>query len=262
MKKTRNVKPTVPELLNEVIKKSDIVLCILDARFIEETRNLYLESMIKSLNKKIIYIFNKADIAPKIDKKVLEELSPNVIVSCTTRKGASDLRQGIRIIADRLNKIPVYVGVIGYPNTGKSSVINLILGRKEVAKTSAVSGYTRGIHLIKLSSDIYLVDSPGIIPQTEIDKDIIKLAKIGVITFDMAKDPSLIVYELMNEYPEIFEKFYGIDANGDSELLIETLARKNNMLLRKGELDTERAARMVIKDWQKGNIIAHKTNHT
>jgi ribosome biogenesis GTPase A len=256
MKKTRNIKPTVPELLDNVIKSSDIVLCVLDARFINETRNLYLESMIKTQNKKIIYIFNKADLAPRIEKKYLDELSPNVIVSCRTRKGASDLRQGIRIIAGRLNKTPVYIGVIGYPNTGKSSVINLIIGRKEVAKTSAVSGYTRGIQSLKLREGVYLLDSPGIIPQTEMNKEAIKLAKIGVITFDMTKDPSLVVYELMKEHPGLFEKFYGIDAKGDLEMLLEELGRKNGMLLKKGEINVEQAARMILKDWQKGNIKA------
>jgi len=249
------MKRTIPEAVNHVIQSSDIVLCILDARFILETRNPYLESMIKAQNKKIIYILNKADLARNINQKELDNISPAVLVSCKTRKGVNELRDRIKIISKQLKKnSPVYIGVIGYPNTGKSSVINLILGRKEIARTSPEAGFTKGIQSLRLSEDIYLLDSPGIIPPTEIFTDLVKLAKIGVRTFDRAKDPDVVVHELMKQHQGLFERFYRIDAKGDSEMLLEELGRKNGMLLKKGAIDVERAARMILKDWQKGNI--------
>jgi hypothetical protein len=251
------MKQTIPEAVNHVITSSDIVLCVLDARFISETRNLYLESMIKAQNKKIIYILNKADLARNINQKELDNLSPNVIVSCKTRNGVNELRGRIKIISRQLKKTsPVYIGVIGYPNTGKSSVINLILGKKEIAKTSSVSGFTKGVQLLKLSEGIYLFDSPGIIPATERFTELVKLAKIGVKTFDRTENPDLFVHELMTQHPGVFERFYDIDAKGDAEKLIEEIGRKNCMLLKKGEIDVERAARMILKDWQIGKIKA------
>ena len=253
----RNMKLTIFEAVNHVITSSDIVLCVLDSRFISETRNLYLESVIKAQNKKIIYILNKADLTRNINQKELDNISPYVIVSCKTRRGARELRDRIKIISRQLKKTsPVYIGVIGYPNTGKSSVINLILGRKEIARTSPESGFTRGIQSLRLSESVYLLDSPGIIPLAEMSTEIVKLAKIGVSTFDRAKDPGLVVYELMKQHPGLFEKFYGIYTQGDSEMLLEELGRKNGMLLKKGEIDVERAARVILKDWQKGNIKA------
>ena len=251
------MKQTIPEAVNHVITSSDIVLCVLDARFISETRNLYLESRIKAQNKKIIYVLNKADLVRNIDQKELDNLSPNVIVSCKTRNGVNELRGRIKIISRQLKKTsPVYIGVIGYPNTGKSSVINLILGKKEIAKTSSVSGFTKGVQLLKLSEGIYLFDSPGIIPATERFTELVKLAKIGVKTFDRTENPDLFVHELMKQYPGLFEKFYKIDAKGDSEKLMEEFGRKKCMLLKKGEIDVERAARMILKDWQIGKIKA------
>ena len=198
------MKQTIPEAVNHVITSSDIVLCVLDARFISETRNLYLESRIKAQNKKIIYVLNKADLVRNIDQKELDNLSPNVIVSCKTRNGVNELRGRIKIISRQLKKTsPVYIGVIGYPNTGKSSVINLILGKKEIAKTSSVSGFTKGVQLLKLSEGIYLFDSPGIIHATERFTELVKLAKIGVKTFDRTENPDLFVHELMTQHPGV-----------------------------------------------------------
>jgi len=251
------MKQTIPDAVSQVIKNSDIVLCVLDARYISETRNLYIEEKIKEMNKKIIYVVNKIDLVRKMDQKELDKFSPRILVSCWTRKGVNELRTRIKIIAKQLEKErSVYIGVVGYPNTGKSSVINLILGRKEVAKTSSVSGFTKGVQLLKFSEGIYLYDSPGIIPATERFIDLVKLAKIGVKSFDRTESPDLFVHELIKQHPGLFEKFYKINAEGDSEKLIEELGRKRGTFLKKGEIDIDRAARMILRDWQSGKIKA------
>jgi hypothetical protein len=249
------MKQTIPDAVSHVINSSDIVLCILDARYINDTRNFYLEEKIKELNKRVIYVINKADLAGHIDQKELNKLSPNVVVSCLTRRGVNELRNKIKIISRQLDKKPpIYIGAIGYPNTGKSSVINLIIGRRNIAKTSPESGFTKGVQLLKLSEGIYLLDSPGIIPATERFTELTKLAKIGVKTYDRAEDPDLIVHELMKQHPGVFEKFYGIDAKGDSEKLIEELARKKSIFLKRYTIDVDRVARMILSDWQKSRI--------
>ena len=55
------------------------------------------------------------------------------------------------------------VGVLGYPNTGKSSIINALKGRAS-APTSPVSGYTKGMQWIRASKRMYLLDPPGVFP--------------------------------------------------------------------------------------------------
>jgi len=151
----------------------------------------------------------------------------------------------------------VNVAVIGYPNTGKSSLINSLAGRS-VSKTSSEAGYTKGIQKIKISEGVYLIDTPGVIPPEEKfsrDKKILaKHSKVGAITWYKAKDPEMIVFEIMKEYPGILEKHYEIEADGDSEILIENLGRKVNYLKKGNEVDEIRSAKKILRDWQEGKI--------
>jgi ribosome biogenesis GTPase A len=248
------MKEKITEMVDKVVSNADIVLYVLDARFIDETRNLKIEQNIKDLGKKVIYILNKADLTNSIDPNKIGRVSPNFIVSCETGEGINNLRKRIRILAKQMKKERVYVGVAGYPNTGKSSLINRMLGRKEIAKTSSESGYTKGIQNLKLSDGVYLIDTPGVIPEAERSNNQIKLAQIGVKMHDNAKYPDKVVYELMQKYPGVFEEFYGIDAGGDTEKLLNEIGRRRRIIMSRGRIDTERVARLILKDWQFGRI--------
>lgn len=253
------------ELAEDVVNQADVILEVLDARFIKETRNPEIEEMIKKQNKKLIYVLNKSDF---IDEKKLKkqlDIFPYVFVSCKLRRGGKELRERIKIEVKKLNldrKVTdldkkAKVGVIGYPNTGKSSLINLLIG-KSSAKTAIEAGFTKGIQKINLTNDIMLLDSPGVIPRNENSavnqQDLKKHAEIGVRNYFKVKEPDMLVQSLMTKYPGIFEKFYGIDAQGNSEVLIATLGRKRNFLRKGNEVDVDRTARVVIKDWQEGKI--------
>ena len=242
------------ESIEQVIENADIILYVLDARFIAETRNPKIEANIKDRGKKIIYVINKADLAGHINQNELNQLPFNVLVSCDTRRGVNELRTKIKILSKQVKREQIFIGVIGYPNTGKSSVINLVLGRKEIAKTSSESGFTKGVQKLKIAENVYFLDSPGIIPEDERFGSLLKLAQIGVKTYDKVDDPGLIVYELMKKYPGVFEKFYRIDAKGDSEKLIQEFGRKKGFLLKRYGVDEDRTARAILKDWQKGHI--------
>jgi len=251
----------IPKMVKEVIRISDIVLEVLDARFIEETRNRELERMILDNGKKIIFVLNKADLIDVVELKKnidLEGLKPYVLVSCRTRNGIRELRTRIKIEAKRMKQErSTHIGIIGYPNTGKSSIINVIAGGGR-AKTASEAGFTKGMQKIRLAKGVLLLDTPGVMPEKEAPahrtEHAKKLSFIGVKTFDRAKNPEFIVFELMKENPGVFEKFYGIDANGDSEKLIEEFGRKNKFLAKGGSVNIDRAARAILKDWQFGKI--------
>ncbi|MEK6828949.1 MAG: GTPase [Nanoarchaeota archaeon] len=251
---------SVPALVNKIIYEADIILEILDARFIEKTRIPEIEKKVRGLGKTLIYVFNKSDLVDvnKVKANIeLENLKPHVFFSYQDRKSAALLKRLLKIEASRLKKDVVNIGVVGYPNSGKSSLINLLVGRKS-ARTSPEAGYTKGIQKIKISSGIYLIDTPGIIPpaeKTSINREILsKQAQIGAITWDRTKNPDMVVFRLMKEYPTLLEKYYGIDAQGDSEILIEQLGRRLHYLKKGNEIDEVRAAKHVLKDWQKGKI--------
>jgi ribosome biogenesis GTPase A len=251
-----------PDIVMDVIEISDIVLEVLDARFIEETRNKELEEHIKKKGKKIIYVINKIDLADS--QKVREiiaanNLYPYAFVSCKNRIGGKILRDAIKIEASRVENdyLRKQVGIIGYPNTGKSSIINLLAG-KAAAKISSESGFTKSMQKIRLTKEILLLDTPGLIPLTENStiyaKDLIKHATIGVRNYDKVKDPEMIVYDLITSFPGIFEKYYNIEANSDYDLLIEKLGKKRKFLRKGGEVNEDRTARSILKDWQEDKI--------
>jgi hypothetical protein len=151
----------------------------------------------------------------------------------------------------------VTVGVIGYPNTGKSSIINTLIG-KSSAGVGSDAGFTKSIQKIKLSQDIVLIDSPGIIPEREYsqqDREKISMhARLGARSYSQVKDPEMVISNLMENYSKVLEKFYKIDAKGDSEVLLEKLGRKRGFLKKGGEVNEDTTARLILKDWQSGEI--------
>lgn len=267
-------KQKYPSVARKIIEISDVILEILDARFPEETRNTELEEEILKQKKKIIYVFNKADlIGTKMEKKVKEEFYPFVFVSCTKRRGIKDLRNLIKRVANEVEKREkreikrdqiviaeegkIKVGVIGYPNTGKSSLLNLLAG-KSAAGVGAEAGFTKGMQKIRLSNEIVLIDSPGVIPEEQYssaNKEIISdHTMFGGKSFSQVKEPEVVVARIMERYPGILDKHYGIDSNGDCDELIESLGRQRGFLIKGGEINGDQVARLILRDWQEGRI--------
>jgi len=260
-------KTSVSNVIKEVIKISDVVLLLLDARFIDKTRNPEVEKEIKELGKKVIYVINKVDLVNLEDLKanpILQQLEPYVLFSCRTLQGRKELRERIKIEAKRGLKGKefkiAHVGIVGYPNTGKSTLINLLVGRV-ASTTSSESGYTQGMQKIRLSKNILLLDSPGVIPTKEDNLEsssLKKQAEINAKAYNMIQNPELIVHNFMKENPGLLERYYQIPAQGDSELLIDELGKKNNFILKKNQVNTDRTARLIIRHWQEGRIKIRK----
>lgn len=248
-----------PDIAKKVIEDSDIILEILDARFLTETHNFDLEESIRETGKRIIYVFNKADL---IDRSKINtakiKLRPYVFVSSRNRAGSRELRERIKSEAGKIDKEgKILVGVLGYPNTGKSSIINVLVG-KAAARTSSEAGLTKGIQKIKLTSNINIMDTPGVIPVSEynphINEIVAKHVKIGARTQGKINDPEIVIAEIMREFPGKLEGYYSLDQEEDPEIFLEKLGRKWGFLKKGGEIDENRTAVKIIKDWQEGLI--------
>jgi hypothetical protein len=273
----RRQRQKYPNIIDKIIETSDIILEILDARYIEETRNLTIEEQIKKQNKKIIYVINKSDLieTKKLKEMIPTDLRPFSVISATSRIGAKTLRDTIKrqakLVETPTKKIlrkyevktskeeieKVTIGVIGYPNTGKSSVINLLIG-KSSAGVGSDAGFTRGVQKLNLSKGIVLIDSPGVIPREEyshIDMQAItRHTKVGGRSYSQVKDPEIVIANIFTESPKVLQDYYKIDGENDSEIFIEKLGRQKGFLLKGGIVDTDKTARQILKDWQSGKI--------
>ena len=236
-------------IVKKVVKKSDIVLLVLDARFPEMSNHPELES--KAGGKPIIYVLNKCDLVSKEEVEKSKKLFRHcVFISSKDHLGTTMLKKKIMEVA-RGEKVTV--GVVGYPNTGKSSMINALRGRRG-ASTSAMSGHTKGKQLLKVSEKIYILDTPGVLPYMENDE--IKLALIGAIDFSKVKEPDLVAQTLIEEKTGLVCEHYGVENEGECDDILEAIALRYKKLKKKAEPDLDVTARMIIMDWQRGKIRA------
>ena len=237
------------KIVDGVISQSDIVLMVVDARLVEKTRNVEIERKVRASGKTLITVINKADLAVKDDlEKYKKELDPCVFVSARKFYGITILRH---LILEKSKGEAVVVGVVGYPNTGKSSLINALKG-KASAGVSSVSGYTKGKQDIKVDNKILVIDTPGVLADADVkssDDLVITASKTDV------KDPEMAAFRLIKNYK--LEIFFHYDLEGefeDEEEILEAIAIKLNRKKSGGLPDTFTTAKIILQDWQKGRI--------
>ena len=240
------------KIVNMVINDADVILLVLDARLVEQTRNIEIEANVKRAGKPLIYVLTKCDLVSKEEaEKWKKTLKPCVFVSSKDYSGMNLLRKRVFIESKKSEvKGNIKVGVLGYPNVGKSSLINALKG-KNSAPASSSSGQTKGVMKVRSRGRIFL-DTPGVLPYME--KDAIKQGITGTIDFNKAKDPDLIIMEIIEQNPGKIESFYGVEEKEDKEETIEDIAIKYHLLVKGGKPDTTRTARKILKDWQTGKI--------
>lgn len=240
------------KVVNEVIGMSDVVLEILDARHVFDTRNVEIERKVIEKKKILIYVINKADLVEKEDmERIKKILKPCVFVSARERLGTKKLRERILIEASREKIENPTVAVLGYPNTGKSSIINALKGRHSTG-TSKEAGFTKGLQLVNIGN-MRLLDSPGVIPYMEDDR--IKHTKIGIINPARTKDPENLVMDIMRSNRGLIEKHYGVKEGEDLTDVLGEIALKKGLLLKGGKPDINRVSKLILKEIQKGSIF-------
>ena len=235
--------------VNRVLREASIIIEVLDARMVEETRNREIEDKIRRLRKQILYVFTKCDLVDVTElREKIKDLQPGVFISGTERLGTTILKKKIMELSHGEG---VVVGVVGYPNVGKSSLINALSGRG-AARTSAASGFTKGLQRIRVGPKITLLDTPGVFPLFE--KGLAKHGLTGAVDYAKIKDPEVVTLQLIEEEREMVVKHYGIADVADPEEILNRIAEKTRRLQKGGGLDLEATARLVLKDWQTGKM--------
>lgn len=143
--------------------------------------------------------------------------------------------------------------MVGYPNTGKSSIINT-LRKKKVCVVAPIAGETKVWQYITLMKRIYMIDCPGIVPPNQDDTDEDLLLRGSVRVENVEYPAQYIEAVLKRVQPRHLQRTYDIKDYDDGVMFLEQLCRKSGRLLKGGEADIDGAAKMVLNDWIRGKI--------
>lgn len=253
-------------MMQEEIDLCDAVIVVLDARCPVASFNPKLKTVFG--DRPILYVLNKADLADnnKTDAfmKLIESkgaLAVKLTATSSSAKRALLSKIGQltaekrRQNAEKNNIRPVRLMVSGVPNTGKSTIINLLHGEKK-AITGDKAGVTRGKQWIKCDG-FDLMDTPGTMPPAFENQTLARhLAYIGSINDDILEMDEIalsLLSELRAMYPAVVKDKFNTEADDPLELL-NAVCKRRGFLQRGGEFDYERGEKAVVDDFRKGKL--------
>uniref|UniRef100_A0A915Q7F0 CP-type G domain-containing protein n=1 Tax=Setaria digitata TaxID=48799 RepID=A0A915Q7F0_9BILA len=257
---------------NEVwktVKSADIIIEVLDVRDPLGSRNRNVEESVLNAGKRLVLLLNKIDLVPKENVRkwlsYLRQQLPTIAFKASTQEQSHNLGRFISsnlhsssskcIGADLVMKLllnycrnkgiktSICVGVVGYPNVGKSSFINS-MKRKRVCNVGALPGITRQMQEVDLGKNVQLLDSPGVIlePKGRLDKSEIAL-KNAIRVEDLADPVSPVQAILRRCSHDNLIIHYGIPEFKTCEEFLAFIARKVGRLKKGGRPDLNAAAR-------------------
>ncbi|KIY70789.1 NGP1NT-domain-containing protein [Cylindrobasidium torrendii FP15055 ss-10] len=256
--------------LYKVIDSSDVILHILDAR---DPMGTLCESVLEYIkkeksHKQVVLVINKCDLVPNwVTARYIQHLTPRYPTiafhaSPNHSFGKGSLIQLLRQFSQlHSDKKQISVGMVGYPNVGKSSVINTIKSSK-VCTVAPVPGETKVWQYITLTRRIYLIDCPGIVPTSAHDSQTSTVLK-GVVRVEALPTPSDHIPALMERVKPVYlSRTYGVALPNPEdpsqawvpEDFLDKLARMKGRLLKGGEPDLDGVAKIVLSDWVRGRI--------
>lgn len=256
--------------LYKVIDSSDVILHILDAR---DPLGTMCESVLEYMkkekaHKQVVLVINKCDLVPNwVTARYIQHLTPRYPTiafhaSPNHSFGKGSLIQLLRQFSQlHSDKKQISVGFVGYPNVGKSSVINTLKSGK-VCRVAPVPGETKVWQYITLTRRIYLIDCPGVVPTSANDSQTSTVLK-GVLRVEALPVPSEHIPTLMSRVKPLYlSRSYGIalpdpddpSRSWDPEQFLDTLARMKGRLLKGGEPDVDGVAKIILSDWVRGRI--------
>lgn len=256
-------------MMQENIKLIDLVIELVDARIPLSSRNPDIDELGK--NKARLVLLNKSDLAEEKFNdawaEYFKEKGFSVVKVNSKKGGGIKSIQGViqeackeKIERDRKRGIlnrPVRAMVVGIPNVGKSTFINALAG-KACAKTGNKPGVTKGKQWIRLNKQVELLDTPGILwPKFEDQQVGLRLAFIGSIKDEILNTEELaaeLIRFLNQNYPGVLEEKYQVNETEDDYEMLRNIAESRHCLVKGSELDTEKAAALLLDDFRNGRL--------
>lgn len=262
-------------MIQEQIKLVDIVIELVDARLPQSSRNPLLDSLVQQ--KPRLIILNKEDLADPqrtaywvnkfnkqekthafafnatLGKKQLINKMKEAMMELTKEKRERMAKKGIK-------KQTIRCMIVGIPNVGKSTFINILVGKK-AAQTGDKPGVTRGTQWIRLDADLELLDTPGILWPKFDDQEVgFRLAMTGAINdevFDHEEGVIKLIDFLKQRYPKLLmERFKLEEADLERENfeIMEQIGINRGCLLKGNRIDYNKTAKIVMLDFRQGKI--------
>ena len=253
--------------MEQDLKLVDAVCELVDARIPRASRNPDIDAICGSKPRMIV--LNRTDMAdPNATKRWGDHFRAQgfavVQTDCKSRRGLNDFAPAVRAMLSDKSAVwrekgqvgrSVKLMIVGVPNVGKSTFINQIAGRKG-AKAENRPGVTRGKQWVTVGQDMLLLDTPGILWPKFDDPEVgMLLAYTGAVKDDILDIESLacsLMSLLWARYPDALRERYKIDCapGAPGYELLEAAGRKRGFLLRGGEIDTERMARILLDEYR------------
>ncbi|MCI8362746.1 MAG: ribosome biogenesis GTPase YlqF [Clostridia bacterium] len=266
----------------EDLKLIDIVIELLDARIPISSQNPDIREMVG--NKKKIILLNKSDLADEKENikwvKYFEKVNTKAILTdSNSGVGVQELVREIKEMAkEDLNKMTqkgrvgksIRVMILGIPNVGKSSLINRI-SKKTSAGVGNKPGFTKQTQWIRLSDNIELLDTPGVLwPKFESNKVALNLSFTGTIKDEVLEKTEiafyLVKYLLENEEEKILQRYKLTEKdinnirqnvqNPNEQIaeIVNLIAKKRGAIISGGLTDEEKVANIIIDDFRTGKM--------
>ena len=259
------------EALVDKIKIVDVVIEILDARAPFSSRNPFLEKL--AINKPRLIILNKSDLAERLSEDKIAELKNSpldlvVYLNAHNSKSYSEISKSIEALgktkndkyfAKGMKRQPIRAVIVGIPNVGKSTIINL-LSKSNKAGVANTPGFTKGQQWIKVNESFELLDTPGILPSKYDDKEVSKkLALIGAIK-EETLPLSFLCEELINilktKYLNNLNNHFDIKFASEDEYsaILTKIAFKMGFISKNNEPNIDRCEKYLLKVFKNGEL--------
>lgn len=252
-------------MMEENLKLCDAVVFVLDARAPASSFNPRLADMVGA--KPVLYILNKGDLADggadmaasamqKAGKSAVRIAAtmPSSARALTAAMESLTAEKRARLAEKGVNK-PLRFLVAGIPNTGKSTVINLLAGGRK-AQVGDKAGVTRAKQWVRCGA-FELLDTPGTMPPSLVNQTLARrLAYLGSVNDDILDREEValaLLAELWEKYPAALAERYGIDG-GEPLAMYEQLCRRRGFVLKGNDYDYSRGAIALLDDLRKGRL--------
>ena len=252
----------------ETMEFTDVIVEVLDARAPEASCNPMIRELREHRQRPCLNILNKIDLAdPAVTQQWLDfyNRQPGVKAVALSCKSAADaarvpkLCQPLAPHRDSTHK-PLRLMIMGIPNVGKSTLMNMLLGRR-VANVGDEPAVTKSQQCHKINDRMTLTDSPGLMwPKIEFEEDGFMLAAIHAIGRNAVIEEEIaehLANNLLSRYPERLSERFGFDTTGmDGVDVIEAVAKRRGCLIkgRGAELDLEKASIILLTEFRAGKL--------